>query len=225
MHASPQEPSTRKLSPIVIAVGLVCLAAGAAGWFYLHQASQLPTVWAPPERQGLNAPFITTSDVIVDKMVELAELKEDDMVYDLGCGDGRIVITAALKSGCKGVGFDIDPERVAEAQENVRLHEVEDRVEIVEQDVFTVDLSKADAALMYLLPWMLEKLIPQFQEMEDGCKVISHQFWIEQVQPDAIIDLIDPKDNHPTSIYVYHTPLKIDRTMERGKPPQAGNSQ
>ena len=204
----------------MIALGLICLAAGATGWFFLHQASELRSVTAPPQRKGLNAPFITTSDVIVDKMVELAQLKEDDMVYDLGCGDGRIVITAALKSGCKGVGFDIDPERVAEAQENVRLHEVEGRVEIVEQDVFTVDLSKADVAMMYLLPWMMEKLLPQFQQMRDGCRIVSHEFWIEQVQPDEIVDLIDPKDNGPTSIYVYHTPLKIDPAMERGRPPR-----
>ena len=153
-------------------------------------------------------------------MVELAGLKADDLVYDLGCGDGRIVITAAGRTGCRGVGFDIDPRRVAEARENARQHAVDQRVEFVEQDIFTVDLSKADVAMMYLLPWMMDRLLPQFQQMKEGCRIVSHEFWLEGVEPDDVVELDNPERERTSSIYVYRTPLRFNPTMIRGKPPR-----
>lgn len=218
MSASEKESSRPPFGTRLLATAAVCILAGLAIRYFLYAAVDVPVNSPPPPRQGLNAPFIITPDVVVEKMAELAEIEEDDVVYDLGCGDGRLVITAVLKTGCRGVGFDIDPERVAEATENVKLHGVEDRVEIVEQDVFTVDLSEADAVLMYLLPWMIEKLIPQFQEMQPGSRIVSHEFWIEQVEPDEIVDLTK-EDDERTTIYVYRTPLKVNPALERGKPP------
>ncbi len=129
-----------------------------------------------------------------------------------------MVITAALKTGCTGVGFDIVPLRVAEARENARLHDVEDRVQIVEQDIFTVDLSKADVAMMYLLPWMMNKLVPQFDQMKPGCRIVSHEFWIEGVAPDDVVEIPDV-DGQIEAIYLYTTPLKRNATMEPGRPP------
>jgi SAM-dependent methyltransferase len=154
-----------------------------------------------PDRIGLNAPFITTSDAVVEKMIEAAELTPDDVAYDLGCGDGRIIIAAALQTGCRGIGFDIDPQRVAEARENVKRHGVEHLVEIREQDVFTVDMREADVALFYLLPWMTKKLIPQFQQMRPGSRLISHDFGlgdIKAIPPEKSIRVDDPPrlDNH-----------------------------
>jgi len=157
--------------------GFVVVVAAAFAAALLLQAQSIPdSIKADPNRIGLNAPYIKTHDVITDKMVELAQLTAEDVVYDLGCGDGRLVIAAALKHGCHGVGFDIDPDRVAEARANVRLQGVEHLVEIREQDVFTVDLQEADVVLMYLLPWMIKKLIPQFQEMAPGARIVSHDF-------------------------------------------------
>ena len=129
------------------------------------------------------------------------------------------MITAAMKSGCTGVGFDIDPERVAEATENAKLHGVADRVEIVEQDIFTVDMSKADVALMYVLPWMMNKLLPQFQQMKDGCRLVAHDFWIDCVEPEVVINFITPDGNNGPMVYLYRTPLVVNPALEKGKPP------
>jgi SAM-dependent methyltransferase len=204
----------------LVAIGGVILVAGLAVRCLLERAADLPLSSPPPERQERNAPFIKTPDAVVEKMVELAGLQASDVVYDLGCGDGRIVITAAMKSGCRGVGFDIDPERVAQARDNAKLHAVEQRVQIVEQDLFTVDLSKADVAMMYLLPWMMNKLVPQFQAMRPGCRIVSHAFWIEGVEPDEVADVAIREHNETAPIYVYRTPLRFNPAMEKGRPPR-----
>ena len=87
--------------------------------------------------------FVPTPQEVVDKMLELVEVKKNDLVYDLGCGDGRIVVTAAKKYGCRGVGYDIDPQRVIESMENVKNNNVQKLVHIEQKDIFTLDLSKA----------------------------------------------------------------------------------
>lgn len=220
MASSSENTSERGFSPALVTIVCLCLVGGAATWYFLSRAADVPLNSPPPERQGLNAPFIKTPNVVVDKMVELAEIKDTDVVYDLGCGDGRLVITAALKSGCSGTGFDIEPERVAEATENAKLHEVDDRVQIVEQDVFTVDMSKADVALMYVLPWMMNKLLPQFQEMKDGCRIVAHDFWIDGVEPETVIEFETAQGNRGATVYLYRTPLVVNPALENGKPPQ-----
>jgi SAM-dependent methyltransferase len=170
------------------------------------------------DRVGRNAPFITTSDPIIDKMVEMAALTKDDVAYDLGCGDGRIIIAASLKTGCRGVGFDIDPKRVAEARENVKQHGLENLVEIREQDIFTVDMREADAVLYYLLPWMGKKLIPQFQQMKPGSRIISHDFAlgdIKDIEPEKT-ELVHSEETHDEHrVHRWIIPLK---TKERVKP-------
>src|SRR4029453_183491 len=87
--------------------------------------------------------YVPTPQPVVDKMLELAEIKKSDLVYGRGCGDGRIVVTAAKKFGCKAVGYDIDPKRIAESNANVKKNKVEKLVEIKQEDIFTLDLSKA----------------------------------------------------------------------------------
>lgn len=169
-----------------------------------------------PDRIGSNAPFITTRDPTVEKMVEIAELTPDDVVYDLGCGDGRIVITAALKSGCRGVGFDIDPQRVAQARENVKKNGVEHLVEIREQDVFTVDMREADVAMFYLLPWMIKKMIPQFQQMKPGSRLVSHDFGfgdINYIPPDQTIVMDERPDTD--LVHRWNIPLHVPPERRR----------
>ena len=223
MHSSEVQPSAggsnRSLFAIAV-IGALCLLAGLAARHCLDKTAHLPESFAPLPRERVDAPFITTPDPIVDIMVELADLNEGDVVYDLGCGDGRIVIHAVLNSGCKGVGFDIDPQRVAEAKENARLHGVEDRVQILEQDVFTVDLSNADVAMMYLLPRMIDELLPQFEQMKPGSRIVSHDYWIHGVEPDKVIELPDGGEHTFIPVYLYVTPLKKNPAMERGKPPR-----
>lgn len=127
--------------------------------------------------------YVPTPQSVVDKMLELAEVKSGDVVYDLGCGDGRIVVTAAKKYGVKAVGFDIDPQRVKEARENVRTAGVEHLVRIEEADVFTLDLREASVITLYLLPSLNVKLMPQLAKMKPGSRIVSHNFDMRGAKP------------------------------------------
>lgn len=207
---------------VLSVLAALALVVGLSVRFLLLTSASKPTDMSPGARELRNAPFITSPDRIVDEMVKLAALGKEDLVYDLGCGDGRIVITAALQSGCRGVGYDIDPELVERATRNAEEHGVEDRVSIVEQDVFTVDLSEADVCMMYLLPWMMNKLVPQFERMKPGSRIVAHEFWIERVVPDRIVEIpVEGRDF--VCIYLYTTPLRHDPSMELGKPPRVPN--
>ena len=205
----------------ITAIGIVGLMVAIVARQLLFQAVD-PANYdgSPLPREGLNAPFVTTPDPVLAKMLEAAQLSAQDLVYDLGCGDGRIVIGAALRSGCRGVGFDIEPERVVEAQENVRLRGVEDRVTIKEQDIFEVDLSQADVAMMYLLPWIMNKLLPQFEQMKPGARIVSHNYWIDGVEPDAYYEVPTGENMNSHGVYLYTTPLKKNPALEKGKPPR-----
>lgn len=209
--ARPSPPQRSRFIGIMLVVGVLVIAVAGFGRFLIERATDPANddQTALP-RPKLNAPFITSDNRVVDKMVELAELTEDDLVYDLGCGDGRIVISAALQRGCRGVGFDLDPERVMEARANVEAAGLGERVTIEEANVFDVDLSEAQVVMMYLLPWMLRDLKPQFAQMADGSRLLTHDFPIEGVAPDAVVDVLldDPHDRHV--VYVYTTPLKLD---------------
>jgi ribosomal protein L11 methylase PrmA len=121
-------------------------------------------------------PFVPSPQVVVDKMVELAGVKKGDVVYDLGSGDGRIVIAAA-KKGARAVGFEIDPELVGESRANIKKAGVEDSAEIRNQDILTVDLSPASVVTMYLLPDVNLKLKPNLlSQLKPGSRVVSHSF-------------------------------------------------
>lgn len=123
--------------------------------------------------------YVPTPQKVVDKMLDVARVHRGDVIYDLGCGDGRILITAAKRYGVKGLGVDIDPERVKEAQDGARKTGVADLVTIQRADVFTVDLSPASVVFMYLLPEMNVKLVPQLAKVAPGTRIVSHDFDIE----------------------------------------------
>lgn len=127
--------------------------------------------------------FVPTPQAVVDKMLELAEVKPGDVVYDLGCGNGRIVVTAAKKYGVKAVGFDINPVRVKESLENVRENHVENLVTIRQDDIFTLDLSEANVITLYLLPSLNVKLMPQLAKCKPGTRIVSHDFDMRGAKP------------------------------------------
>jgi predicted RNA methylase len=145
---------------------------------------------------------------VVDKMLELADVKKTDVLYDLGCGDGRIVVTAAKKYGCKATGYDIDPERIKESLENVEKNNVGSLVEIKQEDIFGLDLSKADVITLYLLPSLNVKLIPQLEKLRSGSRIVSHDFRMKGVKPDKVVRVTSKDDNRKHSIYLWTTPLK-----------------
>ena len=123
--------------------------------------------------------FVPTPKDVVNKMLDLAQVKKTDLVYDLGCGDGRIVVAAAKRFGCKAVGYDIDPERVRESRENVKKNKVEHLVTIEQRDVFKLDLSKANVVTLYLLSDLNVRLIPQLEKLKPGSRIVSHDFDME----------------------------------------------
>lgn len=191
------------LSAALLAVGLVATVC----FHRLARTIDAGIDGTPPPRPVVNAPFITTPQDVVDRMVELASLTEDDLLYDLGCGDGRIPITAAKKYGCRAVGYDIDPERVDESRRNIKANGVEDLVTIEQADVFTLDLSPANRITMYLLPMMLVKLIPQLEQLPPGSRIVSHDFEMKGVRPDEVI-YVDSEDGRAHTLYLWTTPLK-----------------
>jgi SAM-dependent methyltransferase len=154
--------------------------------------------------------WVPTPQVVVDKMLEMAKVTRKDLVYDLGCGDGRIVVTAAKKYGCKAVGYDIDPERVKVSKEAVKKAKVGKLVKIEEADVFTLDLSKASVITLYLLPALNVKLIPQLEKLKPGSRIVSHDFDMKGVKPDKVVTLKD-KDGEEHKVYLWTTPLKKER--------------
>lgn len=151
--------------------------------------------------------FIPTPDDIAEQMLRLAEVRPTDVVYDLGCGDGRIVVTAAKHYGCRAVGCDIDPRRVREARENVRKNRLDNLVEIKHQDLFQTDLSRASVVTLYLTPGYNARLIPRLAALRPGTRVVSHLFAIKGITPDKVIRAKSGQDNHQHIIYLYSTPF------------------
>lgn len=140
---------------------------------------------AEPEK---DVPFVSTRQPVVDRMLEAANVTEDDVVYDLGSGDGRIVITAAQEYGARGVGIEIDPERVREARQNAKEAGVADQVEFREQDMFEADFSDATVIALYLLPETNRRLRPKlFEQLDPGDRIVSHDFDMGAWEPDTTI--------------------------------------
>src|SRR5262249_37285328 len=132
-----------------------------------------------PFAQELRKPdvvYVPTPQPVVEAMLEMAKVTASDVVYDLGCGDGRIPITAAKKYGARGVGIDIDPQRIAEANENAKVEGVTDKVKFLNQDLFTSDFSEATVVTLYLLPTLNLKLMPQLKALKPGTRIVSHAF-------------------------------------------------
>jgi precorrin-6B methylase 2 len=155
--------------------------------------------------------FVPTPEEVVDKMLELAQVSKDDLVYDLGCGDGRIVCTAAKKFGCKAVGFDVDPQRIKESNERVQKEGVGNLVTIEQRDIFTLDLSNVNVVTLYLLPSLNVRLIPQLEKLKPGSRIVSHDFDMAGVTPDQVVTVTSSNGSEHT-VYLWTTPLKKEQT-------------
>ena len=152
-------------------------AAGAAGFAHAYDPARMLFAQATAVRRSPDVIFVPTPNEVVDKMLEMAKVTPKDIVYDLGCGDGRIVITAAQKYGVRAVGIDIDPKRISEATANARAAKVTDKVRFIEGDLFEADISEATVVTLYLLTRLNEKLKPKLlKELQPGTRVVSHAF-------------------------------------------------
>ncbi|OHB65508.1 MAG: hypothetical protein A2168_00965 [Planctomycetes bacterium RBG_13_50_24] len=158
--------------------------------------------------------YVPTPQEVVDKMLEMAEVKKDDLVYDLGCGDGRIVVTAAKKYGCRCVGYDINPKRIEESLENVEKNDVGNLVRIEQEDIFTLDLSEANVITLYLLPSLNVKLIPQLEKLKPGSRIVSHDFDMRGVKPDKVVEINSDNEYSEHTIYLWTTPLKKEAVSD-----------
>jgi SAM-dependent methyltransferase len=142
--------------------------------------------------QHVDIVYVPTPQKVVDKMLEVAKVTSSDVVYDLGCGDGRIVVNSA-KKGAHATGFDIDPLRVAEARGHVKSAGLESNASIRWANVFSVDLSPATVVTLYLLPELNVRLIPQLEKLRPGSRIVSHDFDMKGVIPDHDYTITAPE--------------------------------
>src|SRR5450432_110068 len=150
-----------------------------------------------------DVPYVRSPNVVVDAMLKLAGVKQSDNVYDLGCGDGRIVIAAAKDYGARGVGIDINPELIQEARENARKARVESLVKFEENDLFDADIHNATVITLYLLPTVNLRLRPKLlRELKPGTRVVSHSWGMDDWKP-AKEETVDGR-----TIYLWIIPEK-----------------
>ena len=148
--------------------------------------------------------FVPTPQEVVDAMLKLAKVTKNDVVYDLGSGDGRIPITAAKTYGARGVGIDIDPQRIREANENLKAAGVGDRVKFLNQDLFTTDISEATVVTLYLLPSLNLKVLPKLnKELKPGTRVVSHAFDMGSAKP------LDTLNVNGRTVYYWTIPIQM----------------
>ncbi|MCC7546850.1 MAG: class I SAM-dependent methyltransferase [Burkholderiales bacterium] len=142
-----------------------------------------------PQRSP-DVPFVPTKEEVVEVMLKLGEVDRNDVVYDLGSGDGRLPITAAKKYGARGFGVDIDPNRVREARENAQRASVQDKVKFVQGDLFQTDIADATVVTLYLLPSVNMKLRPKLlAELKPGTKVVSHNYDMGDWKPEQTVNV------------------------------------
>ena len=153
------------------------------------------------------SPFVTTPGDVVELMLETAQVEKSDLLYDLGCGDGRIAIAAARKYGCRAVGFDYDAARVAESRANAAAAGVQDLVRFEHGDLFDVDLAPASVVAIYLLPSDNERLIPQLAALAPGARVVSHDFAIGDIPAERLFEHTSPEDGYTRLIHLWRAPL------------------
>jgi SAM-dependent methyltransferase len=190
----------RNLNLIAFAIGLV-LASGIAYW----------TIAADEEDGKPDVIYVPTPEPVVDKMLELAKPKQGEVLYDLGCGDGRIVVTAAKKFGVKGTGVDIDPERIKESNENAQKAGVTDKVKFVKGDLFKMDFKDADVVTLYLLNTLNEKLRPKLLDtLKPGTRIVSHAFSMGDWEPDQEVT-VEPGGQE---VYFWVIPAKVQGTWK-----------
>lgn len=196
-------------------------ALAAAVWVVMLSSGPAATHAQEPAEPPAKRPdviFVPTPQPVVDRMLELAQLGKDDVLYDLGCGDGRIVVTAAKRYGVKAIGFDVDPKRIAESRENVRKNGVEALVTIKQQDIFQTDLTEANVVTLYLLPSLNEKLKPQLARLRPGSRIVSHAFAMRGARPNRVENVRSP-DGSERTVFLWVVPWAAEEDASQPSAP------
>ncbi len=202
---------------LIASVSVVSLGIASYSLQQTVNAQAQPTApaapTAQPEREP-DVPYVPTPEPVVAEMLRLANVKKGDTLYDLGCGDGRIVITAAQKYGIRGVGIDINPERIAEAKANAEKAGVTKLVEFRQQDLFKTKLGEASVVTLYLLPDINVKLRPQLlKQLKPGTRIVSHDFDMGQWKPDKTVQVQGPNREH--TLYLWTVPQKVPANLTK----------
>jgi SAM-dependent methyltransferase len=179
---------TRLRKLLAMCAGLWLLAAGSAG------CARVP---------GVEVPDVRTPPEVVTEILRLARVGPDDVVYDLGSGDGRIVIAAARDFGARGVGIELDPALVVESAKNARRARVAERTQFLLQDIFDADISEATVVVMYLSPDLNLRLRPKLlAQLEPGSRIVSHDFPIAGWTPERVVNFKGPERTHVLSLWI-----------------------
>ena len=205
MDRRPQHWTTTLLGSLGMALVLLVLTP-------IGTAAQGPPE-APARKPDVI--YVPTPQEVIDRMLEMAKVKEGDVVYDLGCGDGRILVTAAKEFGVKGVGFDIDPKRVAEARENVRKNGLEHLITIKQQDIFTADFHEATVVTLFLLPNLNLRLRPKLAALKPGTRIVSHAFPMRGATPTRVEKVRVPGGKEKL-VYLWVVPWEKSGTRRSG---------
>ncbi|MGE3273788.1 MAG: cyclopropane-fatty-acyl-phospholipid synthase family protein [Vicinamibacterales bacterium] len=196
------------MAPIIARGILFGMLRSSARWLPLLLAPALaltlvPLRAAPQDRTPNLAPFVPTPQEVVDRMLRLASVTKDDVVYDLGSGDGRIVISAAQQYGARGVGVDIDPLRIAESEANAKRAGVSHLVTFKRQDALQTDVSDATVVTLYLLSASNLKLRPILtRQLKPGARIVAHAFGMGDWKP-ARVDTFTDSSHSPRTLYLW----------------------
>lgn len=175
------------------------------------------------QEKHLDVPYVPTKYEVVDEMLRMAGVGKNDVLYDLGCGDGRIVITAAKRFGCRGVGVDIDPERIAESKVNAAEAGVERLVRFIEGDLFEAEFCEASVVSLYLLSSVNLKLRPKLlRELKPGARVVSHNYGMDSWKPDD--SSVVTVDDIPHDVYFWVIPANVTGEWEMSMSSGRGKS-
>jgi phospholipid N-methyltransferase len=205
----------RLVTRLLVGLSVASMAVSCAQQRDIQADAQTTPITAPPQTQSPaqspDVPYVPTPQAVVDRMLQIANVTSNDVVYDLGSGDGRIPITAVQEFNAqRAVGIDINPERISEANQNAQQANVTDRVEFRQQDLFDTDLSNASVVTLYLLPDVNLRLRPKLlSELKPGTRIVSHAFDMGDWQPEQVEEV------EGSTLYYWTVPENVPANLKQ----------
>jgi cyclopropane fatty-acyl-phospholipid synthase-like methyltransferase len=175
------------------------------GWIWICAGWQLAWFFSPLAWSQESIPFVPSPMLVVERMLKLAEITKDDLIYDMGSGDGRILIQAAKRYGARGVGVDLNPNLVEQAKRNAAEAGVGHLVEFRAADGLTLDISEATVVTLYMFKWFNNQLRPKLQALKPGARVVAHDFDIDDWKPTKI-EYVNPAEDTSSE---FHEPRTL----------------